>query len=183
MKPPLHGGYGKRQELRDPRDRPFLVVTQSQHDLVLRREVRQRGAHRLSRQLPAECLFRMEGQLAAVRQQEPVQFARFRRLGAPVPGGYSPGAVPRDGAEPTRELRPILQLRQRFEREEKGLLRHVPRLLLRAECLLRNHDDRAAEAPHQFVECFEVPEEGAKHQLVVIHFRIPRVSHRLFNRS
>ena len=111
MEPPFHRSYGERQELRDPRDRPFLKIAQSQDDLVLRRESRQRGAHDLPRQLPANSLFRMKGQLAAVRQQEPVQFGRLRRFGAPVAGCHSSGAVARNGVEPAGELRRIFELR------------------------------------------------------------------------
>jgi len=125
---------------------------------MLRRQFRERGAHRVALQLAAERLRRVDHQLAAVREQQPVQLGRLRRLGAPVASRHPPRAVARNRAEPAGELRRVLQLRQRLEGQQECLLRHVARRFPRAERLLRDDEHRAAEAPHQFVERLQVAE-------------------------
>lgn len=167
VQPPLHRGDRERKEIGDARDGPLLGVAQPQDHPVVRFEPGKGLADAGALAALFDRLGGTLGQLAALGQEQAVYLRGLSRLRPPFAPGDPTGAVPGDGAQPGRELRRLLQLRQRLEGDQKRLLRHVLRTLPPAQRLLRDQSHRAPEPAHELIEGLEVAEQCGKHDLGV----------------
>lgn len=91
--------------------------------------------------------------------------------------------MPRDRAEPPRELRWFLQLRQRFECEQECLLGDILGSVPATQRLLGDQRHRAPETPHEFIEALYVPEKGRDNKLLIGYLGKVAAAHHLFVRS
>lgn len=83
----------------------------------------------------------------------------------------------RDGVQPAGELCRLAQLRQRLERDQKSVLRHVLGGPAARSQRLRGHQQNSPAKPtNQFVEGRQVPDEGGEHELLVGHFGVTRAN-------
>lgn len=105
-------------------------------------------------------------------QNQRIQFAVLGRRCALclLCGPYGPS--PCNGAQPSGELRRLLKLRKRLERQEQRLLGHILRGLPGAENLLRDQYDRAAKAPCQLVIGRQAAQQGELRQVFVALFGV-----------
>jgi hypothetical protein len=167
MQPPFNGRDREGKKVGDAGDGPLLEVAQLQHEPKFRRQLRQPLLQVRLFASAQQRGFRAGGEGGAMTQNERVELAVFGRLLTGFLLADPPGSVPSDGADPAAETGRLLQLRQRFERQQKGLLRQILGSLPRVERLHGDRDYRTAVASHQFVERLQVTQQGVEDQLLV----------------
>jgi hypothetical protein len=150
---------------------------------VLRRQLRQGRSHRLPFQPAPEVRLLEQPELAALVQDQAIEFRRLSWLAAAVTLQDPQGAAARDRAQPGGKLRRFLQLRQGLEGKQQGFLRHVAGRFVRAKHLIGNRDHRSPVAAHQFIIGVQVADQGADHQFLVVGSRQGVPAHRHSNRS
>ena len=100
-------------------------------------------------------------------QQELVQLRSLHRTAPPVAERHQARPVPGDGAQPSAELSRVRQLRQRLERQEKGILGHVFGSRAGTGHLLGDGNYCASEPADQLIEGRQVADERPDDQLFV----------------
>jgi len=165
--PPFDGRERERKELGDAEGRPLLIVEQIENVLNLLRQVGQHRAH-CRPFLLAKHLFQWARLVRrALSRRQAFQFGGFRRLAAALARRHPPRAMAGDSAQPACELRRVLELMQRPERQQKRFLGHILGCLPRTERLLGHQENRAAKPAHQLIAGFQ-----AAHPRNINEFRI-----------
>lgn len=187
VQPPLDRGDGEGKKVADARDRPLLEVEQEQDGAVLGLEGRQGvcepfvfivflvRAGRVLARAPGS-----HRQFVTFGDQRAVYFGRLDGLRAVAFRADAGRPVPRDRVQPAGEFGRLAQLRQRLERDQKGVLGDVlggP--ASRAQRLCGDQRHGPAEPADQLVERREVADQGGEHELLVGHFGVARAQVRV----
>ena len=171
MEPPLDRGYGEREKPVDPQHGPLFEVAKDDDAPELARQLFDRTPELGVALVTQPLRLGIACQLRAVLQEDPIELRRIGRRDRRRSPGHSRRPVPGDGVEPRTEPLRLGKLRQRFERGEEHILRHILGCLPRAHHRSGNGDQRAPIASHQLIERFQVSEQRPDYQLALFGYR------------
>ncbi len=176
VQPPFDGGQGEREEFGDAGEGPLLEIAQMQHDLKLRLQFGQSLSELGAVAFEQQSGFRAGHQRRAVSQDQGIEPAVFRRLMSRLLPADPPCSMPCDGAYPAPEVRRILELRQRLERQKESILSQIFGGLPRAKALHGDEHDSTSKPAHQFVERVHVSQQRVQNQRLNFDLRITALS-------
>jgi hypothetical protein len=175
VEPSLDSRFRDGKKVGDMEKRPVLAVMKIQNLVVLARKLLQRLPDFSLREILLPALHRVGAvHLVNLPVGKPFKSGVLRRLTAPLFLSDTPGPVPRDGIQPPRELRRVLQVRQRLKGGDENILGDVLGGRFAAEGLPGNKLHGPSVTLCQSIKRRKVSQERRDNQSRIVCRRIKR---------